>query len=141
MVLRVADPFQTLMALQRALSDTRGRDWFGLRTAGRGGFPLLNVFQKNEDFVLIAELPGVEKDSLDIQIKNNEVRISGTKSIDYDEQQSVHRRERLAGQFDRTMQIPAEIDSEKVTAEYRNGVLTIFLPRSESDKPRSVRVG
>ena len=59
----------------------------------------------------------------------------------YDENTSIHRRERLAGDFDRVVDLPAEVDPEGVTAEYRNGVLALLLPRSEADKPRSVAIG
>jgi HSP20 family protein len=53
---------------------------------------------------------------------------------------SVHRRERLTGRFDRAITIPVQIDADKVKAEYREGVLALFLPRAEKDKPRSVKI-
>lgn len=140
MVMRMTEPFQALLALQRALDTTRQSDWFGTETTSTGGFPLINIFRQNDDYVMVAELPGVDKNDLDIQVKNRQVRISGKKSIAYDEKQSVHRRERVSGQFDRTIQIPAQIDADNVKAEYRDGVLALHLPRAESDKPRSVPV-
>ena len=69
------------------------------------------------------------------------MRISGKKAVAYDDKQSVHRRERRSGAFDRTLRIPAQIDSSKAKAEYRNGVLSLLLPRAEADKPRSVPIG
>jgi len=140
MVIRVRDPFATLLGLQRAMEGVMGNDWFGSRISGSGAFPLVNVFSDGEDFVLVAELPGVKKEDLDIQVRGDTVRIQGKKSIADDEQASVHRRERAAGQFDRTLTLPAELDAAKVSAQYRDGVLTLRLPRAESAKPRTVAI-
>lgn len=141
MVVRMGDPFATLLAVQRALDRASRSNWFGARTSGRGAFPPINVFRQGEDFVIVAELPGVKKEDLDIQVKGDEVRIRGKKTIDYGDDVSVHRRERVAGQFDRTLSIPAELDAEGVSAEYRDGVLALHLPRAESDRIRSVPIG
>jgi HSP20 family protein len=140
MVIRVRDPFATLLGLQRAMDNVTGSDWFGSRTAGSGAFPLVNVFNDGEDFVLVAELPGVKKEDLDIQVRGDTLRIQGKKAIAHDEGASVHRRERTAGQFDRTLTLPAELDATKVSAQYRDGVLTLRLPRAESAKPRTVTI-
>lgn len=140
MVFRFTDPFSTLLSVQRAMDEAMRSDWFGTRTAGRGAYPFVNVFRQGEDFVIVSEMPGVNKDDLDIQVKGDEVRISGTKRIEYDEAASVHRRERTAGRFDRTLTLPAQIDAGKVRAEFRNGILAVHLPRAESDKARSVTI-
>lgn len=140
MVIRMRDPFATLLGLQRAMDDAKRSDWFGIRTTGRGAFPPVNVFEQGEDFAVVAELPGVKKEDLDIQVKGATLRIRGRKAIDYGEKVSVHRRERAAGEFDRVVTLPAQIDSSKVKAEYRDGVLTLRLPRAESEKPRSVAI-
>jgi HSP20 family protein len=140
MVIRVRDPFAALLGLQRAMDGVMGSDWFGSRTSGTGAFPLINVFNDGEDFVLVAELPGVKKEDLDIQVRGDTLRIQGKKTVAYDDGASVHRRERAAGQFDRTLTLPGEVDSAKVAAEYRDGVLTLRLPRAESAKPRTVAI-
>jgi HSP20 family protein len=140
MVIRVRDPFAALLGVQRAMDSVMGSDWFGSRTAGSGVFPLINVFNDGDDFVLVAELPGVKKEDLDIQVRGDTLRIQGKKTISYDDEASVHRRERAAGQFDRTLTLPAEVDAAKVAAEYRDGVLTLRLPRAASAKPRTVTI-
>lgn len=140
MVIRMRDPFAALASLQRAVDGVMGSDWFGSRTSGSGAFPLVNVFNDGEDFVLVAELPGVRKEDLDIQVQGDTVRIQGKKTITYDDGASVHRRERAAGQFDRTLTLPTEIDAAMVSADYRDGVLTLRLPRAESAKPRTVAI-
>jgi len=140
MVIRVRDPFATLLGLQRAMENVMGSDWFGSRTSGSGVFPHLNVFTSGDDFVVEAELPGVKKQDLDVQVRGDTLRIQGKKTIAYDENASIHRRERAAGQFDRTVTLPDEIDSARVSADFRDGVLTLRLPRAESAKPRTVAI-
>ena len=140
MVLRMRDPFAALLAVQRAMDNATRSDWFGSHTAGRGAHPPVNVFEENGDFVLVAELPGVKKEDLDIQVKGDTVRIHGKKTVEYADGASVHRRERVGGAFDRTLTLPAQVDIAKVNADYRDGVLTLRLPRAESEKPRSVTI-
>jgi HSP20 family protein len=98
------------------------------------------VFQQGDDILAIIELPGIDKSDLQIQAKENTIRISGKKSVAYPEGVSVHRRERLAGEFDRTLSLPVQLDPDRVRAEYRDGVLALFLPRAENDKPRTIKI-
>ncbi len=140
MVLRMNEPFANLFRLQRALDNARRNDWFGGRTSSRGAYPPVNVFADGDDFVLVAELPGVTKDAIDVQVKRDQIQITGTKTIAYDDEASVHRRERQAGQFNRTLSMPAEIDVDKVRATFEDGVLRLHLPRAEHEKTRSVSI-
>jgi HSP20 family protein len=133
-------PLDALFDLQRALDARLDSDWLRGATAGTGAFPPINVFRQSDNLVAILEVPGVNKDNLEIQAKDNTIRISGKKSIVYPEGVSLHRRERLAGSFDRTLTVPMQIDAEGIKAEYRDGVLALFIPRAESDKPRTIRI-
>ena len=135
------DPFAAITALQRALESRRQSDWMGASTAGAGSYPPINIFQQKDDFVAVIELPGVDKDDLQIEAKENAVRISGRKSPQYDDKASVHRRERLFGVFDRTLSLPVEIDADGIRAEYRDGLLALFIPRAESEKPKIIKIG
>jgi HSP20 family protein len=92
------------------------------------------------DLVAILELPGIDKSDLQLEAKNNTIRISGRKEIAYSEVASVHRRERHSGTFDRTLTVPIQVDADRVKAEYRGGVLALFIPRAESDKPRNISI-
>jgi HSP20 family protein len=135
-----ADPFDTLLSLQQALDAFRTSNWLGASPSGGGSYPLLNVFRRAEDFVVIAEVPGISKSDLDVQVKGNTIRLSGAKSVGYPEKASLHRRERLAGRFDRAVTLPIEVDADGVKAECRDGILALFLPRAERNKPKSIKV-
>ena len=113
------DPFEALFTLQRALDARIASDWMGRGTAARGSFPPINIFQKGEDLVAVVELPGVDKNDLEIEAKENTIRIRGRKAIAYGEQASVHRRERVSGVFDRTLSVPIRIEPDRIKAEYR----------------------
>jgi HSP20 family protein len=135
------DPFNTLLGLQEALEAFRTSSWLQSGPSGGGSYPPLNVFRKGDDFVLIAEVPGINKSDLDLQVKGRTIRLSGTKTVEYSDKASLHRRERLAGRFDRSVTLPIEIDPEGVKAECRDGILALSLPRAERDKPRSIKIG
>ena len=133
-------PVDALFDLQRALDSRLEGGWLRDATSGTGAFPPINVFQQGDDIVAVLEVPGVAKEDLDIQVKGNALRVSGKKAIAYPESASLHRRERLSGSFDRTLTVPMQINAEGIKAEYRDGVLALFIPRAEADKPRTVRI-
>jgi HSP20 family protein len=135
-----ADPFDALSSLQQALDTFRASGWLTSGPSGSGSYPPLNVFRKGDDFIIITELAGIKKSELDVQIKGNTIRLSGTKSVTHPEKASLHRRERLSGRFDRAISLPVEINADTVKAEYRDGILALFLPRAERDKPKSIEI-
>jgi len=134
------DPFQALFNLQRALDSSRTSDWLTRGPSGRGTYPPINVFRQGDDFVVITELPGIKREDVDIQVQENQLRLSARKAIDYGEGVSLHRRERIAGGFDRTVALPVDIDTDRVRAEYRDGILALFLPQVERTKPKSIPI-
>jgi HSP20 family protein len=140
MAMFLPDPFDALVGLQQALDAFRASDWLEAGPSGAGAYPVLNVFRKGDDTVVIAEVPGIKKSDLQIQVKDRTIRISGTKSVAYPEKAGLHRRERVAGRFDRAVSIPVEIDADKIKAECRDGILALYLPRAERDKPRTVAI-
>jgi len=140
MIATFTDPFEALFNLQRALEARLESDWLQEATTSRGPFPPINVFQQGDDILAIIELPGVDKGDLQIQAKENTIRISGKKAINFQEGVSVHRRERISGEFDRTLSLPIQVNQDGIKAEYQNGVLALYLPRAESDKPRTIKV-
>jgi HSP20 family protein len=105
-----------------------------------GQFSAHQYFPARSDFLAIIELPGIDKKELEIQAKENTIRISGKKTIKYSEGASVHRRERISGVFDRTLSVPIQINPDGIRAEYRDGILALFIPRAESEKPKTIKI-
>jgi len=141
MAVLLSDPCAALYQFQRALDSFRSSGWLGSSPSGGGGYPPFNVFRKGDDLVIITEVPGISKADLQVQVKGNTIRIAGTKSVRYGEQAGLHRRERLAGSFDRAVTVPVAIDADRVRAECRDGILALYLPRAERDKPKSISIG
>lgn len=137
---RFSNAIDALLAVQQSVEAARRNDYFDRSTTYRGSYPYIDLFQKGDDTVLTVELPGFNKEDINIEIKDNLFRISGERKLDYPEVSSVHRVERRNRKFDRTVKLPVRVDSEKVSAEYTNGVLKVVLPRAESDKPKQIEV-
>ena len=137
-----SSPFDALLGLQQALDAYRTSGWLDAAggPSGGGAYPPVNVFRKGDDFAVIAEVPGVRKSDLDVQVKGNTIRISGSKSVGYPEGAGVHRRVRLGGRFDRVVTLPFEIEADAVQAECRDGLLALLLPRAAKDRPRTIQV-
>ena len=139
-MIRKYDALDALLDFQRALEAQLESDWLRGATTGTGAIPPINVFQQGDNLVAILELPGVAKNDLEIQAKDGSIRISGKKSINYPEGVSLHRRERRSGMFDRTLTVPMQINPDGIRAEFRDGVLALFIPRAESGKPRTIAI-
>jgi HSP20 family protein len=136
-----AGSFDPLLGLQQALDAFRASGWLDdAGPSGGGSYPPINVFRKGDDFAVIAEVPGVRKADLEVQVKGRTIRIAGAKSVGYPERAGLHRRERLAGRFDRAITLPIEIDADNVQAECRDGLLALLLPRAARDKPRTIQL-
>jgi len=135
------DPFSALSALQRALESRISSSWMGMGTSGAGGYPPINIFQQGDSYIAIIELPGIDRSKLNVEAKENTVRIFGTKTPDLPKEGSVHRRERSFGAFDRTISLPVPINADQIRAEYNDGILALFLPPAESAKPRTIKIG
>jgi HSP20 family protein len=112
-------------------------------SSGNGtNFPALNVWANEEHALVTAELPGVDLEKLDVSVVGDTVTISGERTLpEMGQDVRFHRRERWSGSYSRTMQMPFQIDANKVEANFRNGVLLIELPRAEEDRPRRISVG
>jgi HSP20 family protein len=141
MAILFGDPFEALFQFQQALDHLRASDWLQAGPSGSGGYPPLNVFRKGDDVIIITEVPGVQKQDLLVEAKGNTIRIAGTKRVEADTAgASIHRRERRGGEFDRALTLPIEIDADGIKAECRDGILALYLPRAEKDKPRNIAI-
>jgi HSP20 family protein len=104
-------------------------------------FPLLNLKQVEHSYVITAEVPGMKTDDLEIKIEGDTLTLKGErKPHDLTEGASYHRRERATGTFQRSLTLPTKIDSEKVKATYKDGVLTITLQQEKEALPKQIPV-
>lgn len=135
---RTWSPFAELRSLQRDMN--RLFDGYEGGTA-MSRFPALNVWGNGENVVVTAELPGINAADLDINVVNNQLTIKGERKEDKPAKDAVcHRCERGAGKFVRTVRLPFTVESDKVSAKYDKGVLTITLPRHEATKPKHIEI-
>ncbi len=106
-----------------------------------GVFPAINLTEETDNYYIRAELPGVKAEELDIQATGKSITISGERKIgDEDTNARYHRREREAGRFSRILELPGDINSEKVDASLANGILTIAVAKAEVAKPRQITI-
>jgi HSP20 family protein len=117
--------------VNRLLSEPAARPWS----------PAVDVFETENELLIKADLPGMEMKDIDIQIENGTLSMRGERKYANESKDGgFHRVERGYGNFARYFSLPDTVDTEKVKADYKNGVLTIVLPKKEVAKPRQVRV-
>ena len=137
------DPFQELSRLQEEvsrLSDTTGYGKPFLAYRERS-FPLMNVITTDHESVLFAELPGVEMKDLDITITGSTLTLKGVRRIEPKvPEERYYRRERGAGPFGRSLELPHKVDTDKVEAVLKDGVLRMRLPKAAEVLPRRIEV-
>lgn len=106
-----------------------------------GVFPLANVTEDKDNFYLRAELPGVQSDELDIQVTSNSITIAGERKIPVEGNNvRYHRREREAGKFSRLINLPSDIDADKIDAKLKSGILEVIIPKAAVAKPKQITV-
>lgn len=128
----------------RGLSRTLRREW---PSWGEMGFPFqetmpnMDVIDRENEVVVRAEVPGVNKDDLDVSLTESAITVKGTMHRDETEEEGdFHRREMSRGSFTRTVSLPSEVDDAKAKASFKDGVLEITLPKVESAKRRTITV-
>jgi HSP20 family protein len=123
-----------LMDLAQELSNPVNR--------GRRDFPPVSLHENAEGFEVEAQAPGLDPEKIEITVNRNKLTIVGEREVADEPANHVsqHRSERAIGKFTRTLTLPTEVDESKVAAEYKNGMLTIHLPKAESAKPRRIAI-
>jgi HSP20 family protein len=117
--------------VNRLLSDTQVRPWT----------PAVDIWETENELVLKADLPDMKMEDIDIRLENGTLALKGERKFENEEKKKgFHRVERSYGSFARYFTLPETVEAEKVQAEYRNGVLTITLPKKEVARPRQVKV-
>ncbi len=103
--------------------------------------PAVDVFETDQNLVVKAELPGVDPKDVEIRVENNTLFLKGQRKFENEvKEENYHRIERSYGSFTRTFELPGSIDAEKVSAEYKSGVLTLTLPKREEAKPKTIKI-
>jgi HSP20 family protein len=110
------------------------------RSIGTGTFPSLNIWEDRDHLYAEAELPGFSLDDLEIYVTGNQLTIKGERRPPEHNGGTWHRQERGFGKFTRMVELPSELDGDKVSASFKNGVLMITLPKAEAVKPRRIEV-
>ena len=136
----------------------KDRDWFG-RALGRladlqdeldrlfespltGWAPALDVHEDKDNFTVHMELPGLKREDIDVSLQEGALVISGERKAEEKSgrQREVHRQERFYGKFQRALTLPEPVAADKVKADYKDGVLTVTLPKTEEAKPKKIDV-
>lgn len=128
MRLTVWDPFRDMAVIRRAMRRSEV------------SYPPLNLVDKDDQVIVTAVLPGVDKDEISLTALGNTLTIAGEKKLPETEGVNYIRHERPHGNFRRLVNMPYSIDQSKITATYKDGILTITLPKAEEAKPRQIKV-
>jgi HSP20 family protein len=103
--------------------------------------PVVDVYDNDENIVIKAELPGIDKKDITIDVKDGVLTLKGERSYDNEVKEDKYcRRERSFGKFERAFRLPADVDPEKISADYKDGILKIDIPKPEEQKPKQITV-
>jgi HSP20 family protein len=106
-----------------------------------GWNPVVDIYENEGNIIITAELPGVDKKDMTVDIKGRILTLKGERSTDNEvKEDNYYRKERSYGKFERCFTLPAEIDPDKIKADYKDGVLKIDIPKTEESKPKQVTI-
>ncbi len=127
------DPWKELEHFNRLLS--------GTRSSSPSEFPAVNMWASADDSVVTTEIPGIDPKDIDISVVGKSVTLRGSRRAgELGKNESFHRKERWHGQFSKTIELPFTIDADKVKARFSRGVLSITLPKAETEKPKKIEI-
>lgn len=110
-------------------------------TLHAGQWPKADIYEDTEGVTLRFEVPGLSAEHIKVQVNDNTLTVAGERKLENEEKRANYRRiEGVYGAFERSFALPQNLDTEKLNATYRNGMLQVFVPRSERAKPRSVQI-
>jgi HSP20 family protein len=114
-------------------------DFYG---TGHGWAPAVDIYEtQDREFVIKAELPEMKREHINLTFENNVLTLSGERTAEFDERSGTyHRSERTYGRFTRSFTLPATVDGSRITAAYKDGVLTVRVPQREEAKPKQIEV-
>ncbi len=124
----------------RGFGSGRGLDPVFLPGLGTGRYPQVNLSEDQDNLYVEALVPGLEAKDIELTVMRGMLTLSGERKASEGPKKTWHRNERGAGKFLRTVELPVEVAADKVKAEYKNGVLTVALPKHEAARPKKVEV-
>ena len=136
------NPFSVAREMDRLFDSMTANQPFGVVPTIRSQwtYPAINVWEDENHLHVEAELPGLALDDIEVHVTDDELTIRGTRAVEVPEDARALRRERPVGSFERTIGLPASIDSEQVEAKLVGGVLTVTMPKAAIARPRKVEV-
>ncbi len=114
-----------------------------VRSADNWAFaPRVDIVEEKDNMKVVAEIPGMEKDDIKVSVENDVLTISGERKQAFEQKEGDNfvRSELRSGAFSRSFTLPEHLDAEKISADYKNGLLTITLPKTEKSKPKEIKV-
>ena len=139
----IYDPWSDFKSLQNEINDLFNVDRFQGYTGlfDRNFSPSIDVVETENDYSIICELPGIDQKDIDLSIASNVLTLKGSKKEEKEDRKGkYYRKESWSGNFQRTLPLPLAVNSEKVTADLKDGILKITLPKMEEAKPKSIAV-
>jgi HSP20 family protein len=140
------DPFRDLNALQgrmNRLFEDATRGWASEEPVATTTWsPAVDIYEKDGELVVQAELPGIDRNNITLNLENNVLTVKGERQFEREtKEDNYHRIERSYGAFSRSFSIPATVDEQKIRADYKDGILKIVLPKKEQAKPKQIKIG
>ena len=134
------DPFRDFNTFNERMSKIMGRDW-ETPASTTVWSPSADIFETDNEIVLKMELPGMDAKNIDLKLENNVLTLKGERRFEKEaKEENYHRIEREYGGFSRAFVLPVSVNEDKVTAEYKDGVLKVLLPKREEVKPRPIKI-
>ena len=136
------DPLQELVAMSNRLNRTVNDPYTPRTEAPVGAWaPPVDIFERQDQLVIRAEIPGVRKEDMDVRIENRVLTLHGERKQETDfKEENAHRTERVYGAFTRSFSLPTTVDATRITATYKDGVLEVTVPKAETAKPKMVEI-
>jgi HSP20 family protein len=134
------DAFREFNALNERLGTLFGRSWdTPLSTTAWN--PSVDIFENDNEVIFKAELPGMNAKDIEVKLENNVLMLKGERRFEKEaKEENYHRIEREYGAFNRSFALPSPVDADKVTAEYKDGILKVTLPKKEDIKPKPIKI-
>ena len=134
------DPFRELNVLNERMGNFFGRGW-ELPESTTTWNPAVDIFENDNEVIIKAELPGMNAKDIEVKLENNVLMLRGERHFEKEtKEENYHRVEREYGTFSRSFALPTAVNGDKVTAEYKDGVLKIVLPKKEETKPKPIKI-